>query len=913
MPYTLSILTELRERAGLSQEQAARYCGLRGRQSRKTIGEWEMGNSVPRANRRVKIIGYLWHHLQLRQDPALFDAVWDVLVEEWGWDPLRADERIQHGLTPAAETAAAASGATLPPLAMTEAESDECPFKGLQHFDVADAHLFFGREALTAELVERLHHQTFLAVIGASGSGKSSLVRAGVAAALASSEALPGGMLPPPGSTAWQRHIITPTAHPLRSLAVSLAGGGESVADVAQLMDSLARDARTLDLYVPRLLGTAGGRTAGDDTGKRLLLIVDQFEELFTLCQDPDERRAFVDNLLTAAETGDQTTVLITLRADFYAHCTDFSNLRTALESNQKYIGAMNTEELRRSIEEPARRGGWSLEAGLTDLFMDDIGSEPAVLPLLSHALVETWKRRQGRMMTVAGYIDAGRVQGAITQTAERVFTQQFTPEQQSVSKNIFLRLTQPGNSAADTRQRLDLADLASIQSQHSLIHTTLQLLADARLITIYESEVEVAHEALIREWQRLREWLDEDRENLQIRQRLIRSAREWQQSGRDPAALLRGTFLASTLTWADGHTAELTGLEQEFLLRSALEAGNESLYWRTLVQTPRRRVTLLESFLAGADATVRARIVRLLAQEEPAVAMEPLLHRALSDPDYHVRMLAQASLAQAARIDGAVLTRLHQLLESEPLDATHVLEMIAKLPVHQAAVALPRRNVHRFARPYLRWFNSWLLANVLGLGSVVSIGFIGLSFTGTYLGFLVGYLLVGLAQWLVLRPYLRSIRWWVATTLGWFTALTVMGYFNQTPVDTLISVQPASEVTMRLPAPGNILLNLFGGAIAGATQWLVLRTHARGAGWWVFASALGLGVGGLLNGALGTPLDQMFLSLLSLLSGEEQRAIWGFVISWVRAGLFMGLAYGVVTGLPILRLLHNPIEPDAQ
>ena len=191
----------------------------------------------------------------------------------------------------------------------------ESPYRGMQYFDVQDADLFFGREQLTAELVGYLREQPFLVVIGASGSGKSSLVRAGLIPALNRGQRLADGTLPPPNSERWLVHIITPKAHPLDQLAASLTETSESVTAQATLMDDLATHARSLHLYATRLVNRAGSA--------RLLLVVDQFVELFTLCRDPGERQHFVDNLLTAAIKDGATTVVITLRADFYHRCAE--------------------------------------------------------------------------------------------------------------------------------------------------------------------------------------------------------------------------------------------------------------------------------------------------------------------------------------------------------------------------------------------------------------------------------------------------------------------------------------------------------------------------------------------------------------------------------------------------------------
>jgi hypothetical protein len=369
-----------------------------------------------------------------------------------------------------------------------------CPYKGLNYFDEADADLFVGREALTAKLVERvltlnakhpLIQERFLAIVGTSGSGKSSLVRAGLVPALRWSEA----------STDWQIHILTPTAHPLESLALSLTAETDSVTAAATLMDDFAREPRSLQIFVKRKLGL--------ENGSRLLLVVDQFEELFALCRSEEEQTAFINNLLTAgSEEHGPVIVVITLRADFYAHCASYPKLREALAQHQEYIGTMNEEELRRAIEEPAQRARWEFESGLVDLLLHDVGWEPGALPLLSHALLETWQRRRGRTMTMSGYASSGGVRGAIAETAETVFTDQFTREQQAIARRIFLRLTELNDetSTADTRRRATFNELVLKPEEAATTHAVLKALADARLITTNADSAEVAHEALIRE-----------------------------------------------------------------------------------------------------------------------------------------------------------------------------------------------------------------------------------------------------------------------------------------------------------------------------------------------------------------------------------------------------------------------------
>lgn len=439
-----------------------------------------------------------------------------------------------------------------------------CPYKGLSNYEEADADLFVGRERLTARLMERVmelasteppSERRALAVVGASGSGKSSLVRAGLVPALRWDKR----------SADWDIHILTPTAHPLESLAMSLTEGNGSVAPTAKLMDDLARDPRSLHLYARRNIRTT--------KGSRLLLIVDQFEELFTLCRSDEERLSFIENVLTAASARDGPTLLvITLRADFYAHCAVYPQLREMLSHQQEYIGAMSDEELRRAIEEPARRGRWEFEPGLVDLLMREVGHEPGALPLLSHALLETWQRRRGRTMTLSGYMSSGGVRGAIAETAESVFADQFTTEQRAIARRIFLRLTELGDETAtgDTRRRATFNELILKPEETDLTQAVIKALADARLITTSENSAEVAHEALIREWHTLRGWLEDNREGLRLHRHITEAAQEWLTRGRDSGVLYRGARLAQAKEWADSHPDELNAIESEFIKSSS-------------------------------------------------------------------------------------------------------------------------------------------------------------------------------------------------------------------------------------------------------------------------------------------------------------------------------------------------------
>ena len=563
--------------------------------------------------------------------PALPEAVERVLLTALSKDPHdrypRAGAFMRALAAAAPEIVATVEGqpsvhvpAWWPQLTAEPApEPGDPPFMGLQHFDVADADLFFGREALTTRLLRQLFlaqppgerpsperlrdielkrgvQSRFLAIVGASGSGKSSLVRAGLVAAVQHGEILTG-------SESWPVHVLTPTAHPLESLALALTQGSESVTAATTLMDDMTRDPRSLYLYLKKQ--NAGSKrqdarskkqesgtqhrassTPQPATHNPQLLVIDQFEEVFTLCHNADERQAFIANLLTAAgiarggdgEHDGKVFVLLTLRADFYDHCAQYPDLREALGRHQVYIGPLTPDGLRRAIEEPATRHQWTFEPGLVDLMLRDIGAdgmqppEPGALPLLSHALLETWKRRRGRTLTLGGYAEAGGVRGAIAKTADAVYAT-LTSTQQTLARTLFMRLTELGEGTQDTRRRVARSEILSDAQTAPAVETVLDILANARLITLQQDVVQVAHEALIREWPTLREWLEEDREGLRVYRHLTESALEWERLGRDPGDLYRGARLAQAIEWAAVHPEAVNPLERAYLSTSQAEA----------------------------------------------------------------------------------------------------------------------------------------------------------------------------------------------------------------------------------------------------------------------------------------------------------------------------------------------------
>ena len=315
---------------------------------------------------------------------------------------------------------------------------------------------------------------------------------------------------------------------------------------------------------------------------KRPLIVVDQFEELFTLCRDEDQRRIFIDNLLTATdpELGGSISLVITLRADFYRHCAQYEQLRQALQQHQVYIGQMTPDELRRTIIEPAK-GEWEFEPGLVELLLHDVGDEPGRLPLLSHALLETWRRRRGKTLTLSGYVDAGGVHGAIAETAEQVF-HDLNPGQE-IARAIFLRLTELGEGSEDTRRRAQMSELVPSMAETEAVTTVLQRLADARLVITDKEAVEVAHEALIREWPTLQTWLDEDRQGLKIHRRLTETAVEWERKGREPSLLYQGLRLDEAAEWLQTSPSPALNTTEETFLQWSLQKRKRGQRWQRI------------------------------------------------------------------------------------------------------------------------------------------------------------------------------------------------------------------------------------------------------------------------------------------------------------------------------------------
>jgi WD40 repeat protein/transcriptional regulator with XRE-family HTH domain len=490
------------------------------------------------------------------------------------------------------------------------------PYRGLARFETGDSDLFFGREQLTADLVDLLGRRRFAAVFGPSGSGKSSLLRAGLIPVLRRAQE--------PGPRPAAIRILTPGERPARSHAPLLT-------------PAIPRD----------------GDTAADT-----FLIVDQFEEVFTLCHDAAERARFIDLLLTARQPESRLRVLLAVRGDFYGRCAEHRELAEALRDANLLTGAMSRTELRDAVVKPATAAGLTVERALTTRLVEEIADAPGGLPLLSHALLETWRRRRGKTLTMAGYEAAGCLDGAIAKTAEEVYGR-FTDDQAAAARRVLLRMVAPGDGTPDTRRPVERAELGGTGR-------VVEALAGARLLTLDGDTVEIAHEALLTAWPRLRGWIEEDRERLRVHRDLTEAAHAWQELGREEGALYRGSRLAAAQEHFGGAPREdLTDLE-----RAYLDAGRDHEH------KGRRRSRLVLTAVTAALCLALVAAGLAVGQWRSAVAAQ---HLAQSR-----QLAAQSGALLDSDPDLAALLAVHAYRTSPTREATAALYAAAALPLRK-------------------------------------------------------------------------------------------------------------------------------------------------------------------------------------------------------------------------------------
>ncbi|MFI8459494.1 hypothetical protein [Kitasatospora sp. NPDC085464] len=522
----------------------------------------------------------------------------------------------------------------------------DCPYPGLKPFGTSDARWFFGRDDLVAQVLAELDRDAEgpLVIVAPSGAGKSSLLRAGVLPALAA------GRLP--GSADWSRLLLTPTERPVDGLTARLEQfvGVATAPEVRRAIDA-GPDA------VASVLRASPGTS-------RLLLVVDQLEELFTLCTDEPQRRAFLD-LLDALAAGPEpaAVVVCALRSDFYSRCVTYPSLRSALQHRQIVLGPLSQENLREAILFPARAVGLVLEPGLVELMLADLGElgrEAGRLPLLAHALRAVWHQRQGNTLTVSGYRTTGGIGQAVATSAERIYSG-LDPAGQTVAQAMFLRLVRIGASTdgtEDTRRRVAQSDLPA---------GLVGVFTAGRLLTVEHDVVTIAHEALVRAWPRLRTWIESDRADRLVRQSLEEAAADWERDGRDPGMLYRGERLAAARRVAH----EAGPLATAFLTASAHRARRAA--------ARRNRVIAVLSALVLVAAAAAATAVRqsIAARSERDIAV---FHQLLAKAD----QLRGTDPSLAAQLDLAA----HRMRRADPEAYTRL--------VNDAASTLSTALAHR-------------------------------------------------------------------------------------------------------------------------------------------------------------------------------------------------------------------------
>lgn len=443
-----------------------------------------------------------------------------------------------------------------------------CPYRGLFAFREEDAHLFFGREEFTADLVKTVKRKRFVAVVGASGSGKSSLLFAGLTPQLRQDP-----------NVQWQIMSFRPGKNPFEALATALVNflsqhcPSVSLENILELPEnSTTTRLLELDLAIAleqnhQLLHTILEKVVQQEFGTHLLLIADQFEELYTLCPEP-QRQPFLDLLLNAYNFTPAFTIVLTLRADFYSHALCYRRFSDALQGAVYNLGPMNQEELRRVIEQPAKQMQVGLEAGLTNRLIDEINQQPGHLPLLEFALTQLWSKQQNRLLTHQAYQEIGGVEEALANHAEAVYAQ-LTEADRQRAQQIFIQLVRLGDETEATRR---LTTREEVRPENWDLVTRL---ASSRLVVTNrndltaEETVEIVHEALIRSWGRLEQWLLEDVDFLRWREQLRLAIRQWENSRRDQDALLRGKALIDAQEWQLQRAQELNTNEIRFINQS--------------------------------------------------------------------------------------------------------------------------------------------------------------------------------------------------------------------------------------------------------------------------------------------------------------------------------------------------------
>jgi WD40 repeat protein/class 3 adenylate cyclase len=508
------------------------------------------------------------------------------------------------------------------------------PFKGLAAFHEEDADFFFGREAFTAQLSEALHqHDLVAVVVGSSGSGKSSAVFAGLLPKLRQ-------------DGKWLIASLRPGNQPFHALASALLPLLEPEMDETDRLLASQKLAEGLSAGEVTLFHTISRILQKQSPVSRLLMVADQFEELYTLCSNPEVREAFLDELLTTVKAGasqrnNPLALLLTLRADFMGQALTHRPFADALQEGSLMLGPMTRDELQAAIEKPAQLQGAAFEAGLVSRILDDVGEEPGNLPLLEFALTLLWERMDQGWMTHEVYDEIGRVEGALARYADEVY-QGLTPQDQEGARKAFVQLVQPGQGTEDTRRVAHRVDLVGVD------WGLVRHLADQRLVVTGmdqagEETVEVVHEALIRGWGQLQTWMAADRDFRNWQEGLRIALRGWQDSRGDDGALLRGAPLAQAREWLAERGDEIGQVEKTYIQASV------EIQEKRQRERERRRRLIFGGLVAGLVVTILLSVFafqqRRASQRQSAILLARQAEVELAD-GYHDRAVLLALTA---------------------------------------------------------------------------------------------------------------------------------------------------------------------------------------------------------------------------------------------------------------------------
>ena len=536
----------------------------------------------------------------------------------------------------------------------------ENPYKGLQAFGESDAGDFFGRESVVAELVAAVAEHHFVAVVGPSGIGKSSVVKAGLVPALRR------GAL---GGSAWAITDMFPGSYPFEELAAALLRVAVTRPD--GLVEELAHDELGMRRMAKQIL----------PTNTELLLVIDQFEELFTLAADDDARRRFLDGLTQlATDSRSRVRVVVTIRADFLDQPLRYPELGELVKTGMVAVTTPSDDDLAAAIQGPAERVGVRFEPGLVTRIIGDVRDQPGGLPLLQYALTELFAARTTDVLTADGYLATGGVVGALGRRAEGLW-EQLGEAGQTIARHVFLRLVTVDAGTQDTRRRVSRRELRHLELDTSALDEILQRYGEHRLLTFDRDPVtrsptvEVAHEALLAQWERLRVWIDERREDLVLHRRLVEAVSEWEESERGADYLPRAGRLAQFESWALSTDLALSTDERSFLERGRRDEDERQ------ARNAKRRTAIMAGFAFAAAIAIVLAALAVVGRQDAKSSARLASSRELAasaigalDRDPELSLLLAVKAAETAHPTFESVSAILQAIIQDNTTWTHAL-----------------------------------------------------------------------------------------------------------------------------------------------------------------------------------------------------------------------------------------------